>query len=124
VLSLSQSAFRACEPVDGGLFDLSETTLKSPDVNDNELVAEVLLKEGVTLDTPWVRTAVGGSSAVVADGVAVVVSLDVTEEVVDGALALQPRVLVFLEDGFAGKDAVKANAFTRARNAGITMKTV
>jgi hypothetical protein len=33
-------------------------------------------------------------------------------------------VVVFLEDGFAGHDAVKANAFTTARNRGITMKTV
>ena len=35
-----------------------------------------------------------------------------------------PRVVVFLEDGFAGADAVKANAFTNAKNLGITMKTV
>lgn len=124
VLSLASSAFRSGEHVGGELFDLSETTLKAPRVNDDALVAEVLLKEGVTLDTPWQRNAVGGSSVVVADGVAVVVSLDITDEVVDDALALKPRVLVFLEDGFAAQDVVKANAFTRARNAGVTMKTV
>ena len=33
-------------------------------------------------------------------------------------------MVVFLEDGFAGSDAVKANAFTNAKNLGITMKTV
>lgn len=51
-------------------------------------------------------------------------SLSITDQVVDEALALRSRVLVFLEDGFAGRDAIKANAFTRARSAGITMKTV
>ena len=38
-------------------------------------------------------------------------------------LDLGPRVVVFLEDDLAGKDALKANAFTNARNRGITMKT-
>jgi hypothetical protein len=78
----------------------------------------------VSLDAPWERHLVGGDDAVAADGVAVVVSLDIKDKVVDDALALEPRVLVFLEDGFGGRDSVKANAFTRARNAGITMKTV
>jgi hypothetical protein len=44
--------------------------------------------------------------------------------VVSEALALEPRVAVLLEDGFAGADAVKANAVTNARNLGITLKTV
>ena len=51
-------------------------------------------------------------------------SLDITDAVVTHALDLKPRVIVFLEDGFAGKDDVKANAFTQARNIGVTMKTV
>ena len=33
-------------------------------------------------------------------------------------------MVVFLEDGFAGADAVKANTFTNAKNADIVMKTV
>jgi hypothetical protein len=32
--------------------------------------------------------------------------------------------VTFLEDGFIGQDTVKANAFIRARELGITMKTV
>jgi hypothetical protein len=59
-----------------------------------------------------------------ADGVAVAQSLDISDEVVEAVFNLRPRVAVFLEDGFAGKDAVKANAFGRARELGITMKTV
>ena len=123
VLKLSSSSFQTHEAA-GNQLDLSETTLVDEEPYIDDIVGEVLLKEGVMLDSSWERHQVGGDDAVVADGVAVVVSLDITDEVVDGALALKPRVLVFLEDGFAGKDAVKANAFTRARNAGITMKTV
>lgn len=123
VLRLSPSTFRTYQAAEGEL-DLSEGTLIDAEPFVEDVAAEVLLKEGVMLDSSWERHQVGGDDAVVADGVAVVVSLDISDEVVDDALALEPRVLVFLEDGFAGKDAVKANAFTRARNAGITMKTV
>ena len=55
---------------------------------------------------------------------AVVLSLEITDQVVAEALALGARVVVFLEDGFAGADAVKANAVTNAKNLGITLKTV
>ena len=55
---------------------------------------------------------------------AVVLSLEITDEVVAEALALDAQVVVFLEDGFAGADAVKANAVTNARNLGVTLKTV
>jgi len=61
---------------------------------------------------------------VVAGGVAVVLSLDISDLVVAEVLEYTPRVVVFLEDGFAGNDAVKANAFTNSKNLGITMKTV
>jgi adenine-specific DNA-methyltransferase len=88
------------------------------------IAAEVLLKEGIRLDVAWERHEVGQAALVAAAGVAVVLSVDVTDAMVTEALALKPRVLVFLEDGFAGKDDVKANAFTQARNLGIAMKTV
>jgi adenine-specific DNA-methyltransferase len=84
----------------------------------------VLLKEGVALDARWHRAKAGTSPVITADGVAVVLSLKITDEVSSEALALGMRVVVFLEDGFAGADAVKANAVTNARNLGITMKTV
>ena len=66
-----------------------------------------------------VSTQVSGRVAVVAGE-----GLDVAtaEKVFD--LDPKPHVVVFLEDGFAGNDAVKANAFTNARNLGITLKTV
>mgnify|MGYP001447457434 CR=1 FL=1 len=106
------------------LFDLSESTLLNDYPDLDGLAAEVLLKEGVPLDAAWHRHEVGNFEVIVAGGVAVVLSLEPTDLLVEGALALKPNVVVFLEDGFAGRDEVKTNAFTAARNAGVTMKTV
>jgi adenine-specific DNA-methyltransferase len=104
--------------------DLRETTLVSDEPYVDDLAAEIFLKEGVALDTPWERHTAGEADVIIADGIAVVTSLDITDSIVTESLALSPRVVVFLEDGFAGSDAVKANAFSHARNLGITMKTV
>lgn len=123
-LALASSNFRANTSIGEGLFDLSDTTLMVDKPDWDSVAFEVLLKEGVTADEPWQRVAVGGCDIVVADAVAVVLTVGVDDEIVRAALALRPRVVVFLEDGFAGADAVKANAFTNAKNAGITMKTV
>lgn len=121
-LSLTQSNFRAS--VEGDELDLSVSTLAREDTNWQAIAAEVLLKEGVALDELWERRYVGSAEIVIADGVAVVLSDDVDDALVEEALSLAPRVVVFMEDGFLGADAVKANAFTNAKNAGTTMKTV
>jgi len=125
MLRLGESNFyQAADPTDGALFALNESTLAGEAADWSAIATEVLLKEGVPLDTPWSRHAVAGAEIVVADGVAVVLSPAVDMALVEAALALKPRVVVFLEDGFAGADAVKANAFNNARNANIAMKTV
>ena len=123
---LATSSFRGIDVRAEGLLeiDLRETTLASDEPYVDDLAAEVLLKEGVALDREWERHAVGDDEMVISDGVAVVTSLDITDEVVADAFGLEPRVVAFLEDGFAGRDAVKANAFTNAKSLGITMKTV
>jgi adenine-specific DNA-methyltransferase len=122
VFRLGPSNFR----VPSGDLDLElfESTLATKDLDPQAIAAEVLLKDGVPLDAPWERLAVGGATIVIADGVAVVLSEELNNEMVAAVLALAPRVAVFLEDGFAVADAVKANAVTNARNAGITLKTV
>ncbi len=125
VVSLGSSNFRSSARAgDDDQLDLTESTLVDKHADATAVAAEVLLKEGVTLDAAWTRHDLGGAEAIVADGVAMVTGLELDNAVVDAALGLQPRVLVFLEDGFAGRDEAKANAFTRARNLGITMKTV
>jgi adenine-specific DNA-methyltransferase len=122
---LANSNFRGdvgVEPTD--LFDLSESTLRNPDQAAEAIAAEVLLKEGIPLDVPWTESVADSAKVIEAGGVAVVLSSEITGDVVADALALGARVVVFLEDGFTGVDAVKANAVTNARNSGITLKTV
>lgn len=123
---LASSSFRGVSVDATNLLDvdLSETTLSTSEPFIEDLAAEILLREGVALGTAWDRHSAGGDDVIIAHGVAVVTSLDITDDVVTDALNLMPRVVVFLEDGFAGNDAVKANAFTKAKNLGITMKTV
>lgn len=123
-LALAPSNFRTNVSAGEGLFDLSEITLTDSTPDWDGIAFEVLLKEGVTADEPWQRTSVGDWEIVVASGVGVVLAAALDDAIVKIALELKPRVLVFLEDSFAGADAVKANAFTNAKNAGITMKTV
>lgn len=122
ILKLQESGFNGLR--DAEELTLRATTLRDGAAPDQAIAAEILLKEGVALDTPWVHDSAGDAEVVVAGKVAVVLTLDIDDEVVAAALALKPDVLVFLEDGFAGRDAVKANAATRAKQLGIRMKTV
>jgi adenine-specific DNA-methyltransferase len=118
---VAESNFRGdigAEPTD--LFDLSESTLSDRDQSAETIAAEVLIKEGIPLASVWTESKAGGAKVIESGGV----SLDITDEAVTDALALGARVVVFLEDGFAGADAVKANAVTNAKNLGITLKTV
>lgn len=123
VLELSNSNFVHADATSEQL-ELQWSTLKEPTPEIESLAAEVLLKEGIPIDVPWIRGTAGSAPLIIAGKVAVVLTLDVDNEVVTAAIALKPEVLVFLEDGFAGRDAVKANAATRAKQLGIRMKTV
>lgn len=119
---LGRSNFRGT--VESDELDLSVSTLAWEETDWQAIAAEVLLKEGIALDENWDRIHVGDTEVVVAGGVAVVLSDKSDDALVEAVLQLKTRVVVFMEDGFAGADAVKANAFTNAKNAGITMKTV
>ena len=55
------------------------------------IAQEVLLKEGVRLDATWERHKAADAPVIVADGVAVVMSLELTQEIADAALALEPE---------------------------------
>ena len=131
VESTTEDSFRSLTLVPSGFrqraassetLDLSPTTRVSEDWD--AIALEVLLAEGVTLDEPWRRYATGNARIVYAGGVAVVLSETVDDALVEAGLRIGARVLVFMEDGFVGADAVKANAVVNARNVGITMKTV
>lgn len=122
-VALTSSNFRTWFAHAADELDLSATTLRS-DIDIDAVATEILLKEGVRLDAPWERKVAGGVPVIFAGGVAVVVSTTITQEVVRETYSFFPSVVVFLEDGFSGHDAVKANAFTNAKQLGIKMKTV
>jgi adenine-specific DNA-methyltransferase len=103
---------------------LRVSTLKDAPPDWLAVAAEVLVQEGVALDRPWERHKIAGTEIVVSDGVAVVLAATIDDEIVNAAFGLAPRVVVLLEDGFADADAVKANAVTKAKDLGITLKTV
>jgi adenine-specific DNA-methyltransferase len=121
---LSRSNFRDAIDDPEELFDLRASTLDAGEHTMEHIAQEVLLKEGVPLHAAWERHKAAAATVIISEGVAVVMSLELTNEIADAALALEPKVVVFLEDGFAGADAVKANTFTNAKNANIVMKTV
>lgn len=104
--------------------ELFASTLREASIDPDAIAAEVLLKEGVTLHTPWKRLTIAGAKVVLAGGVAVVLSTALNNAIVSGVLETEPRVVVFLEDGFSSADDVKANAVATAKNSGVTLKTV
>jgi adenine-specific DNA-methyltransferase len=125
VFALDRSNFSSADtPEDGSMFSLKENTLRSADADVWSIAAEIFLKEGVALDEAWIEHEIGEVVVEVSGGVAVIVGSKLDEAAIQGVLDLNPRVVVFLEDDLAGKDALKANALTNARNRGITMKTV
>lgn len=123
VFRLEDSCFRRAASMTDEL-DLTVSTLSRPEASADDIAAEVLLKEGIGLDVPWTRVDLAGHQVIISGRVAVVVSFSVDDALVDRAFALGASVVVFMEDAFAGADAVKANAVTKAKNAGIVMKAV
>jgi adenine-specific DNA-methyltransferase len=125
-LALRRSNFvrHEAESDAANLLALSAGTLVSDEFDMYAVAQEVFLKEGVRLDAPWEWSSADGADVVSADGVAIVLTRDLTDGVVKEVMDSMPRVLVFLEDGFEGNDSVKANAFFACQQAGIIMKTV
>ena len=125
VLSLARSNFRRTETAEGEL-NLASSTLAVDAGDMYAVAAEVLLKEGVPLDSEWVEHEFGKVTAQVSGGVAVIigegVDVPTAEKVFD--MDPMPHVVVFLEDDLAGRDALKANLVANAKSRGITVKTV
>ena len=66
-----------------------------------------------------------GQDSVVSDGVCVVLSRLLSDDIVQAAIDLEAvHTVVFLEDSFAGRDSVKANAHFAFKQANKTMKTI
>ncbi|CAN2190795.1 DNA methylase N-4/N-6 [Candidatus Nanopelagicaceae bacterium] len=103
---------------------LFSKTLDS-ELNVENIAAEILLKNGVRLDAQWKRQAISSLNLIIADNLAIVIGLELNEESVKEILNIgEFHTIVFLEDGFEGRDALKANTYFACKKANITMKTV
>lgn len=82
--------------------------------SDAGIVHEIMLKAGLRLDTDLTAVEIAGAEVTLAEGGAVAVSANrhITQNFIDGLLALEPRVQqVFLLDaGFGENDSLKVNA--------------
>jgi adenine-specific DNA-methyltransferase len=121
-LSLSKSNFHILSQSQTDTPKLFESTLDEDLVVEN-VVQEVLLKLGERLDTKQERITLGECTAVRCGATLIVPSLEIDEKIVQEAVTVATGVVVFLEDAFAGKDALKANTYFSARSKNIIMKT-
>ncbi|NVN00141.1 site-specific DNA-methyltransferase [Arthrobacter sp. SDTb3-6] len=82
--------------------------------DDDGIVYEILLKAGIRLDTDLQKVSIAGADVTLAmDGlVAVSANRAITQEFIDGVLALEPPVqqLYLLDSGFGDNDSLKVNA--------------
>jgi hypothetical protein len=104
--------------------EIFETTLQN-DSKDEEIVSEIFLKSGLPLDVRWKRIDEQGLKIVFSQGVGVSLNREANIECVERMLD-HPEIqtLVFLEDSFQGKDAMKANAYFSCKQKNKSMKTV
>jgi adenine-specific DNA-methyltransferase len=96
------------------------------EADENSVTMEVLLKDGVPLDTTLTRVDVHGTPVIVAAGgdVAICQAFTTTPSLITGLIDLGVRRVVMLEAAFEDADAEKSNAYYRFRDAGITLRTV
>ncbi len=122
---LAQSNFRQTFPISGTQIpEIFETTLND-DSKDEEIVSEIFLKSGLLLDARWEKIEEQGVKIVFSQGVGVSLNREASDESVERMLN-HPEIqtLVFLEDSFQGRDALKANTYFSCKQKNKSMKTV
>ena len=95
------------------------------DFSDEQVVVEVFLKLGISLDAKWVRFDSDGISAVLCTETLVVLNRSLSQDLLDSVFKINSySTLVVLEDALAGKDSLKANLFFSCRKTGIILRTI
>jgi adenine-specific DNA-methyltransferase len=136
-LSLAPSNFKEWDPDAAGEdgADLSQQVALfadslTADAEDEAIVVEVLLKEGISLDAPRQRLEMAGTEVSVfgvgGSATAIWLGREPTADfdaLLDGLIDLRPARVVMLEHAFDGNDAAKSNAFYRLQGAGIVFKS-
>ncbi len=102
----------------------------STDAEDEAIVVEILLKEGLSLDVPLRRETFEGVelvSAGVGEGTIAIclarTDIAAFDALLDHLIEARPARVFFLEGAFEGNDAAKSNAVFRLGEAGIALRT-
>jgi adenine-specific DNA-methyltransferase len=130
IFKLDSSCFKAWNPeaLVAGQEETLITRLEEhaghirPNISSEDILYELLLKDGFNLNEPIVRQKLAGTEVFsIADGT-LLVCLDkqLTQEVIDAMADMEPSRVICLDAGFQGNDQLKANAVqtfkARARN--------
>jgi hypothetical protein len=95
------------------------------DLDVESVAVEVFLKNGVRLDSQWLRPSEYNGNIVISEQVCVVATLDLSMRIIESLISnYNARIIVLLEDAFAGKDDLKANMYFTCKNSNVTMKTI
>jgi adenine-specific DNA-methyltransferase len=93
------------------------------DFDFHGVVTQMLLNVGVPLSTSWELGKLVGFSSVFADGVLCIPERKLDSSLTSQVLEVKPRLVLFLEDAFSGKDDLKANIYFACKKANIAFKT-
>jgi adenine-specific DNA-methyltransferase len=86
-----------------------------------DILYELLLKSGFPLTTPVEQQNIEGKTVYSIAGGALMICLDgkLTLELIRAIAELKPERVVFLDEGFAGNDQLKANAVQTFKTKGV-----
>jgi adenine-specific DNA-methyltransferase len=109
VFRLSKSAFRPYFAEDGIPYDEAVSTLEA-NVTDHHVVTQIGLLNGLCLDVKWQWLTLGETQAVMIDGNLIILAKAMTEAILREVMKVEFKNAYFIEDSFAGKDALKKMA--------------
>jgi adenine-specific DNA-methyltransferase len=106
VFRLSKSAFKPYFAEDGIAYDNADRTL-DVDATDHQIVTQIGLLNGVCLDEKWEWLSIAEAKAVLIAGNLIVLAREMSEGILSSLKKLEFKNAFFIEDSFAGKDALK-----------------
>ena len=97
-----------------------------PGRSEEDLLSEILLKNGFPLTTPIETLTLEGKTVYSVTGYGMLICLDrhLTHEAIKTMADREPSQVVCLDEGFAGNDQLKTNAVLIMKSKGIVFKTI
>lgn len=124
VFKVAKSPFHTQAALDSPNLPLLLPMTLSSEINIEEIATDAFIRSGVSLGAVWHRSKIDGRDVIMSERTCILISNDVTDEIVAKMLAYDADSFVFLEDAFANRDSVKANTFFTLKQANKTMKTI